>query len=71
MKPSLKVMEVIPWLVLMSALFTASAASRDHLHVFPECHDVCARLQVNPKPFFAFNIWNVTCQNQMCIVKTR
>ena len=67
----MKVRQVIPWLVVMSALHTASAASRDHLHVFPECPDVCARLQVNPKPFFAFNIWNVTCQSQMCIVKTR
>ena len=61
---------VIQWLVLMTALHSASGRS-DHLHVFPECQDVCARLQVAPKPFFAFNIWNVTCQNQMCIVKTR
>ena len=23
------------------------------------------------KPFFSFSIWNVTCQNDMCLVKTR
>ena len=64
------VVQMIQWLVLMSVLHAASAR-RDHLHMFPECEDVCARLQVAHKPFFAFNIWNVTCQTQMCIVQTR
>ena len=66
----MRVIELIQRLLVMCALHSASA-SRDHLHVFPECEDVCARLEVNPKPFFAFNIWNVTCQNQICIVQTR
>ena len=61
---------LIQRLVLVSVLCAASA-SWDHLHLFPECADVCARLQVAQNHFFAFNIWNVTCEDLICIVKTR
>ena len=40
-------------------------------HVFPECDDVCARFQMSSKPIFSFSIWNVTCQDLFCLVKTR
>ena len=40
-------------------------------HQFPTCDEVCGRYLGSYRPYFSFEIWNVTCQDQMCLTWTR
>ena len=40
-------------------------------HQFPTCDEVCGRYLGSYRPYFTFEIWNVTCQDQMCLTWTR